>query len=185
MTPFTLRHMSAADLEPVVRLDRMSFPLPWPASAFSKELQNPQARCWVIEQELEAPLDFNVPDPAPFPPLTFPAGAVVPVAVLIYWLVLDEAHIATLAVHPSLRRQGLGRLILRRALDEAISEGATMAFLEVRESNQAALELYHLFGFEVSGRRPHYYVTEDAVLMTLRPLDAGLLERPRAQTEEQ
>jgi ribosomal-protein-alanine N-acetyltransferase len=185
MTPFTLRHMSAADLEPVVRLDRMSFPLPWPASAFAKELENPQARCWVVEKELESPLDFSVPDLAPFPPLTYSAGALVPVAVLIYWLVLDEAHIATLAVHPSLRRRGLARLILWRALDEAASEGAKTAFLEVRESNQAALELYHLFGFEVTGRRPRYYVTEDAVLMTLRPLDAGLLERPKAQTEEQ
>ena len=184
MTPFSLRHMAAGDLDLVVRLDRISFPLPWPASAFAKELQNPQARCWVAQNRLETALDYSVPEPAPLPPLVIPAGEVASVAVLIYWLVLDEAHIATLAVHPGLRRQGLGRSILRQALEEAASEGAKTAYLEVRESNQAAIDLYQSFGFEIVGHRPRYYITEDAVLMTLQSLEHGLIDRRNAKTEE-
>jgi ribosomal-protein-alanine N-acetyltransferase len=46
--------------------------------------------------------------------------------------------------------------------------------LEVRERNQEAQHLYHLFGFEVAGRRPHYYRDnqEDALLMTVYGIDS-------------
>jgi ribosomal-protein-alanine N-acetyltransferase len=53
-------------------------------------------------------------------------------------------------------------------LDEAARRGAELATLEVRVSNQAAVNLYHKFGFQIVGRRPRYYRDngEDALLMT-------------------
>jgi ribosomal-protein-alanine N-acetyltransferase len=184
MSGLTLRRMSAADLGQVALLDAMSFPMAWPPGAFAKELANPQARCWVIEVTADAPLKYGPAVGAPPNDLTVGPGQRAVGAMLVCWLVLDEAHIATLAVHPDLRRRGLGRLIMRRALEEAVREGAKMAYLEVREGNTAAQELYRAFGFEVTGRRPRYYVTEDAVLMTLEHLNVGMVEGWNQRTEE-
>jgi len=184
MSALTLRPMSATDLEQVTMLDAMSFPSPWPPGAFSKELANPQARTWVIETTADVPLKYGA-SVGLFPnPLTVQPGQMAVAAMLVCWLVLDEAHIATVAVHPELRRRGLGRLILRRALEEAAGEGARMAYLEVRESNTGAQDLYREFGFEVTGHRPRYYLTEDAILMTLAPLDVESLQRAGGQVEE-
>lgn len=184
MSELAVRHMAAGDLDQVARLDAMSFPRPWPAAAFARELDNPRAHCWVIEAQNEEGLEFPAPAGSSLGLLNIRSGEPAVVAMLVYWLVLDEAHVATVAVHSGLRRRGLGRLILRRALEEAAGRGAKVAYLEVRESNTAAQELYRSFGFEVTGRRPRYYVTEDAVLMTLNPLDAGLLEPSKAHKEE-
>ena len=176
--------MSAGDLELVVLLDAMSFPLAWPPGAFAKELANPQARCWVIETLADAPLKYEQLAGPPLGPQTVQPGERAVAAMLVYWLVLDEAHIATLAVHPDLRRRGLGRMILSCALEEATLEGAKLAYLEVRESNKAAQDLYRSFGFEVTGRRSRYYMTEDAVLMTREGLNVQAFTGWNERTEE-
>ena len=179
-----LRHMAAGDLEQAARLDALSFVRPWPPPAFARELDNPRAHCWVTEARTDGGLEFPALATPPLPPLTIPPGEPAVVAILVYWLVLDEAHIATLAVHPTLRRRGLGRQILLRALSEALAAGARTSYLEVRESNTAAQELYRDLGFEVTGRRPRYYGTEDAILMTLEPLDGRLLDLVKRQKEQ-
>lgn len=81
----------------------------------------------------------------------------------------SEMDIVNLAVASGLRRRGLGRFLLESLLDRAASMGVETAFLEVRESNQAARELYSRAGFKVSQRRPGFYrePTEDAILMRL------------------
>jgi ribosomal-protein-alanine N-acetyltransferase len=93
------------------------------------------------------------------------------------WLIIDEAHIATLAVHPELRRQRIARKLMCVALTEAAQAGAISALLEVRAGNAAAQNLYRDFGFEVVGRRPHYYRDnqEDALLLTLANLNVDRL----------
>ncbi len=146
MSSLCIRRMTWQDLSAVVELERLSFTLPWSENAFRYELENPVSRAWVVEKD----------------------GQVV--ASLVLWLVLDEAHIATIAVHPDHRRQGIGRILLLHALRMAWDEGARQAFLEVRLSNLAAQELYRQLGFEVSGRRRGYYHDnhEDALLMTLK-----------------
>jgi ribosomal-protein-alanine N-acetyltransferase len=85
-----------------------------------------------------------------------------------YWLVVDEAHLSTLAVDPGLRRRGIGERILREAMQLAARQGAEMMTLEVRVTNDAARRLYEKLGFQDVGRRPHYYKDnlEDAILMT-------------------
>ena len=144
-----IRRMTLDDLAQVVAIDKVSFSLPWPERSFRFEIaDNPASRAWVAE------LDGKV------------------VGAIVAWLLVDEAHIATIATHPDFRRQGIAGKLLIHALEYMRSEGARISVLEVRESNAAAQEMYRKFGFEESGRRPRYYRdnSEDAILMTLNNL---------------
>jgi ribosomal-protein-alanine acetyltransferase len=80
-----------------------------------------------------------------------------------------EVEILDLAVDPPRRRQGHAAFLLRNFLQHASRSAAKKVFLEVRESNAAAIALYRKFGFQISGRRPHYYRNpeENALLMAL------------------
>jgi len=142
--------MTLADVAAVSAIDQMSFTLPWPERSFRYEVsENPTARCWVAE------VDGQI------------AG------MLVLWFIVDEAHIATIATHPNLRRKGIGEQLLRHALLAVRDEGAKRAFLEVRVSNLAAQALYRKYGFVVDGIRPRYYKdnNEDALLMSLDHFD--------------
>ena len=88
------------------------------------------------------------------------------------WLMVDEAHIITFAVHPAWRRQRIGGRLLLAFLDLASDRGAHEATLEVRLSNLPARRLYEKFGFRPVGLRPRYYSdnSEDALIMTTEPL---------------
>jgi ribosomal-protein-alanine N-acetyltransferase len=147
----TFRKMTLDDVPAVVDLDQKSFSLPWPERSFRFELtDNPASRCWVAD------LDGKI------------------VGMIVVWLIVDEAHVATVATHPAYRRQGIGKRLLAHALRHMIRDGARSSFLEVRESNLAAQEMYRQFGYEVTGRRRRYYRDndEDAILMNLESLDA-------------
>jgi ribosomal-protein-alanine N-acetyltransferase len=145
-----IRRMSLEDVPAVHEIDMLSFSLPWSERSFRYEVtQNPVSRGWVAEAE----------------------GRIA--AMLVLWLVVDEAHIATIAVHPDFRRQGIGEQILLSALRSAKDEGAQRAFLEVRAGNAAAQAMYKKYGFTITGVRPRYYKNnnEDAFLMDLDNLD--------------
>src|SRR5919106_7041809 len=125
-----IRKMMVDDVPAVIELDQKSFSLPWPERSFRFELtDNPASRCWVAE------LDSKV------------------VGMIVVWLIVDEAHVATLAIDPEYRRQGVGKRLLAHALRYIMQDGARRSFLEVRESNIAAQEMYLKFGYEVTGRR--------------------------------
>ena len=68
--------------------------------------------------------------------------------------------------------------VLTHTLHYTYDEGAVTSFLEVRESNLAAQEMYRKFGYEKTGRRKRYYKDndEDAILMTLSPLNVESLK---------
>ena len=149
-----IRRMTMDDVRAVVELDQISFSLPWPERSFRFELtDNPASRCWVAE------VDGRV------------------VGMVVAWLFVDEAHIATIATHPEYRRQGIARKLLIHTLQSALGEGANSSFLEVRESNVAAQEMYRKFGYIEVGRRKRYYKDndEDAILMSLEKIDTDHL----------
>jgi ribosomal-protein-alanine N-acetyltransferase len=151
---FTIRKMTLEDVPSVIDLDHKSFSLPWPERSFRFELTaNPASRCWVA--------DFD--------------GKII--GMIVVWLIVDEAHVATLATHPDFRRRGIAKKLLAHALRHLMDDGARSSFLEVRESNIAAQEMYRKFGYEASGRRPRYYKDndEDAILMNLASLNAESL----------
>ena len=149
-----VRRMTLEDIQAVVELDQISFSLPWPERSFRFELtDNPASRCWVAEAD----------------------GRVV--GMVVTWLFVDEAHIATIATHPEYRRQGIARKLLTYTLQSAIREGARSSFLEVRASNLPAQEMYRKFGYVEVGRRKRYYRDndEDAILMNLEKINADRL----------
>ena len=149
-----IRKMTLDDVPDVVDLDQKSFSLPWPERSFRFELtDNPASRCWVAEVEDKI------------------------VGMIVVWLIVDEAHVATIATHPDFRRKGIAKRLLSHTLRKLIEQGARSSFLEVRESNRAARELYRKFGYEETGRRPRYYKDndEDAILMNLSSLSAERL----------
>ena len=87
------------------------------------------------------------------------------------WLLLDEAHIATVASHPDWRGCGLGQWLMLALLDAAMARGAATSTLEVRAGNLPAKRLYEKLGYEVAGVRKRYYRDgEDGLIMTTPPL---------------
>jgi ribosomal-protein-alanine N-acetyltransferase len=89
------------------------------------------------------------------------------------WLLVDEAHISTIAVHPQWRGTGLGERLLLSLLEQGAKRGMQRATLEVRVSNEAAQGLYHKLGFEIAGRQKRYYSdnNEDAFILVTPPFD--------------
>jgi len=155
MAEIALRKMVAADLEQVHALDEASFPTPWPAKSFRFELEeNKAAHLWVAEETTEE-------------------GQKGIIGVIVVWLLVDEAHIATIAVDSAHRRQGIASQLIFIVLSHLVEKGAIEATLEVRENNFAAQALYGGFGFKPVGRRRAYYKDsgEDAIIMALRNLD--------------
>ncbi len=151
-----IRKLTVEDVPAAHELDSLSFTLPWPERSLHYEVAgNPAARCWAAE------LDGRL------------------VGILVLWMIVDEAHIATLATHPDHRRKGIAKKLLVEALESAYNEGAQTALLEVRAGNEAALKMYAEFGFEAVGRRERYYKDnyEDAILMTLSRLPVKPLSR--------
>lgn len=144
-----IRRMKLEDVLEVVEIDRSSFTLPWTERSFKYEVQeNSAARCWVTT------VDGHV------------------ASMLVLWIILDEAHIATIATHPHFRRRGFAKRMLVEALLSSREEGAVKALLEVRARHVVAQKIYCDVGFVEVGRRPMYYRDngEDAVLMTMENL---------------
>jgi ribosomal-protein-alanine N-acetyltransferase len=79
----------------------------------------------------------------------------------------DEVEILNAAVSRESRRRGIGTLLLREGLAWGEAAGARRAFLEVRETNFAAILFYERNGFSGVSHRPHYYSdpTESALLL--------------------
>lgn len=91
-----------------------------------------------------------------------------------YWLTMpgvDETHLLNLTVAPAWQRQGLGGAMLAEVAARCRDGGDRTLWLEVRDSNAAAIALYRRFGFAEVGRRTGYYPAgarrEDAVVMSL------------------
>ncbi len=88
-----------------------------------------------------------------------------PAGLVLWRRVLDEAEILTIAVLPPWRRQGLGGVLLRAAMDAVAQVGAVSMFLEAAADNLPALELYRRHDFEQIGLRKGYYGGIDALVL--------------------
>jgi ribosomal-protein-alanine N-acetyltransferase len=142
--------MRLDDLEEVQRIEEASFSTPWPPNAYRSELMTNRLASYLVAR----------------------AGGRI-VAYGGMWLMVDEAHITTFAVHPAWRRQRIGERLLIAFFDLARDRHARELTLEVRLSNLGARRLYEKYGFRPVGLRPRYYSdnNEDALIMTTEPID--------------
>jgi ribosomal-protein-alanine N-acetyltransferase len=154
------------DLEDVLALEALCFTNPTTRDMLKWEAERSDVtRAYVLRPLRE--------EPAPAP------------AILAYcsvWLIFEELHINTLAVHPDWRRNGLASTLLRHVLADAVQQGADKATLEVRRSNEAARQLYERFGFETTAVRTNYYrdPVEDALILWRHHL-ASAIESARPE----
>jgi ribosomal-protein-alanine N-acetyltransferase len=141
--------MTLDDIPAVHRIERASFPVPWPDYAFRQEIESNRLAHYLVVRA---------------------GGQIVGYAGM--WMMVDEAHVTTFAVLPDWRRRGIGGRLMLAMVRLAGELGARVATLEVRLSNVAARELYQRFGFRPVGIRPRYYSdnAEDALIKTSAPL---------------
>jgi ribosomal-protein-alanine N-acetyltransferase len=148
--------MRAADVDRVMAIEAVSFPSPWSRVTYLTELARESLTFYIVA-EWEGEL----------------------VGYAGYWLIPDEAHITTIAVHPGHRRRGIAEHMVVHLLQTARAAGATRATLEYRVSNYGAAKLYDKYGFRREGLRRGYYRdgNEDAVVANLRGLDTPAYAR--------
>ncbi len=146
-----LRPAIPSDADLLAGLNAASLPEDWDAGFFAGVLETPGGFGFVAEAH-GAPTGFVLARAA-----------------------ADEAEILAIAVSEAYRRNGIGRRLLREAGAHALSKGAAALFLEVADGNAPARNLYESQGFQLAGRRKHYYANgRDALL-----LRAGLPLEPR------
>lgn len=148
MVKMFIRKMETRDIDAVHLIDQASFNLPWRRETYEMELEeNNFAVYFVVETE-----DGDI------------------VGYVGLWLIVDEAQITNIAVHPKYRGHKIGEKLFGFAMQYAIGEGAGLLSLEVRVSNTVAQNLYRKFGLIEGGIRKGYYTDngEDAVVMWVK-----------------
>lgn len=182
---YVIDHMTMSDVPRVVEIERLAYPSTWPPSAYRKELQDNRWAHYIVlrdkhsaeDRVVDATPELERPRKSRLFPLSLLPGR--PTATIAspdlasiigfagLWLMVDEAHVTTIAMHPSFRRLGLGELLLVSLIDISYEIGAKWVTLEVRVSNYTAQNLYHKYGFREAGLRHRYYSDnqEDALIM--------------------
>jgi len=140
---FMIRKMTVQDLDQLMIIENEAFSLPWSRSSYEAELHNAYA-------------DYLVCDCA---------GELA--GYIGMWTVMEEAHLTNVAVASKFRGKGIARILMQTQEKLARSKGASMMLLEVRPSNQAALQLYSSLGYIHAAIRKNYYSDnqEDALIM--------------------
>lgn len=178
---FAVQLMTHTDIPQVLEVDRESYPMPWPASAYRRELNsNHHAHYIVLREQPEDNAESQETEVADdrrswrsrlpwvksdcVPPHR--RGRIIGYAGM--WILADEAHVTTIAVRGDYRRRGFGELLIASLIEMAFEIGARWVTLEVRMSNEAAQWLYRKYGFRNAGLRRRYYSdnNEDALIMT-------------------
>ncbi len=146
MAEITLAAMTTDDIDEVLSMEKLLFSDAWSRDSFVSEVT-----------------DDNIH----WPRVARSNGVLI--GYLVVWFIVNEAHIANVAIKPDWRRQGLATRFINEAIAEGRRRGTRRIDLEVRQSNIAARELYGSLGFRPTGTRKRYYADnhEDALLMCL------------------
>ncbi len=155
-----LRPMQLADVPAVMAIERASFSMTWPTSAYTYEIRKAHySHLAVLGSEASPNTPLGRLLLALRRPLVLAYGGM--------WVIRDEAHISTLATHPKQRRKGYARLVMLALLVRAARIQASHAVLEVRVSNTGARLLYERMGFQHAHIKEAYYSDnqEDAHFM--------------------
>lgn len=133
------------DIKQIAKLEKKTFSDAWTAKSLQDTLEQKQAFITVAEAD----------------------GKVVGYCIIYY--VMDEAEIARIAICDTVRRNGIGKGLLRYTCECCSERGVDRLLLDVRESNVGAIAFYEHFGFQKDGMRKQFYEMpkEDAVLMSM------------------
>ena len=182
---YTIRRMQDGDIAQALEIDREAFPTQWPHpsyTSFKQELRNRLACYLVVTKPRTPEMTEHVNDGKTlwqkfvnlfdhdrfFGEEVSQSTKEYIVAVAGFWIMVDEAHITTLATRNAYRRHGIGERLLIQIIEMAEQLRANVVTLEARVSNTQAQALYEKYGFRKVGIRKAYYTDngEDAVLMT-------------------
>ena len=146
MEEIVIRQAKLYDVPAMARIERESFDEPWSADEITKDVTaggNVYVAVALCGEERSGYAEIRS--------------------------IAGEAQIYNIAVSPEFRRNGIGEALLRHLIDKAEQDGCVFVTLEVRDGNDAAMELYKKLGFREVGRRRGYYNkgSEDAILMDL------------------
>ena len=139
-----IRKAKISDLEAIKEIEDESFINPFTKEDLLYEIsQNPVSNFFVLEKD----------------------GLVV--GFLDYWVTFDSATIDQIAVKKSERNQGFAKILLEKSINDLKELGEVSFFtLEVRASNEPAINLYKSFGFQkVTIKEKYYDDGEDAIYM--------------------
>ena len=129
-----VRNANNSDLATLARLDKLSNITNWSISDYQNSLHNKQQFIYLVEEH----------------------GKIL--ACMVFGIVMDEAEILQFWVESNLKRQGIGLYLLNHTLNQlAKHQNVLRVFLEVRDGNQAAINLYKKVGFVEVGKRHQYY----------------------------
>ena len=145
MSEIQIRVANAGDIDAMTELDAICFSSPWSRASFEAELTTNRLAWYLVAEDAKAGI----------------------IGYAGLWAIEDEGHITNVAVHPDYRRKHLGSILVGMLIDQTQKEGLKRFTLEVRVSNQPAIELYEKFGFVSAGIRKGYYEdnNEDAMIM--------------------
>ncbi len=143
---FLFTHVTLKDLPEILAIERASFNNPWSKESFTNELSGPLS-CTIIAKSSSDSLACGY---------------------CCYRVITPEAELLRIAVRPEERLDGVGRALLDEMFRLLRLQQVTTVYLEVSETNQAALALYKKSGFLVTGRRPGYYDQDTTAALLLQ-----------------
>ena len=194
---YVVEPMLVRQIPAVAAIEQESFSTVWPASAYKREIEHNQMAFYFVARsspnsgpplrERRFPIigGLDNDEAGPFARLvrlirgdarSYPGAEAAELESIVgyvgMWLMLDEAHITTIAVDPAYRGQGIGELLIVFILERAMALNATETTLECRVSNTVAQALYQKYLFHEAGLRKRYYSDdgEDALIMTTEPM---------------
>ena len=148
---YEIRPMTDSDLAQVMAIENTSFLHPWKEKDLLYEIhENPVSNVWVLEISNDQ------------------LGLRQICGFCDYWVTFDSGTICQIAVHPDIRKEHLGSMMMDEIIKDARAKKVRTLTLEVRKSNIPAINLYKKFGFKISHTKPGYYNDgEDAIYMIL------------------
>lgn len=163
LTAIRLRAMTTVDLSAVIKIENCAQPTPWARLSFEESLNN-NHECRVLE-------------------VVTKTGSAEVAAYYVAASVLDEFQILNVVCATQFQGKGLGHCLMRDIVDVARQKNLVRLYLEVRESNRAARNLYEKWRFRPIDRRANYYRPlpgcddkEDAIIYCCNLLkDEGLV----------
>ena len=138
-----IRLMTEADLIAVAEIEKLIFSIPWSVQAFKDSLYNDNTIYFVATEDD------------------------VVIGYCGMYISFEEGNITNVAVDSACRRKGVAQKLLNKLITMATQKGVNNIFLEVRETNVAAIKLYEHLGFREAGIRRNFYEkpTENAIIM--------------------